>query len=364
MDDTKFDSFTISGLKISAAGTAEAGAVILTTTANGLNISEILATASGLTTGAITGGVSTTVAYSVDSGSPVFGVTGATCIGGATVGSVTVAASGVVAAETFSTSTAAGTFTKATPFTGDKPIGTAVTQSACAARFPSFVTVGDAIEAYLDGSTETWSAGVSRQDADDVCATLGYFDDLLASGATVVFTIATAGVTFSTNFNTIEEYSLTGVTVTGDPTLSADLKSLTFTTSVASDAGDEICIDPDYDIAAGVPTGTAVDVNVTSGTVLVLGNPVTVAYVGYIVVGVASVPNVIIAQTNQSAGVITLTESAAGSFTDSASIELCLDSPTAGASWSNGTYFWAVVTTGDLKLNGARPAGISRPPRL
>ncbi len=126
--------------------------------------------------------------------------------------------------------------------------------------------------------------------------------------------------------------------VTALPTLSPDLKSLTFTLAIATLAGDWIYPDPQYDVAAGTPAGTAVNINVSNSTsVAVVGNPVTIAYIGNIVVGVVSVPNVTIATTNQSAGVIKLTESAAGSFTDSADIEVCLNSPTAGASWSAGT---------------------------
>lgn len=353
-DTTKLDSFTIGNLKVKATVAAALGAVKFTVLVNGIGLSQSLVTASGVLAADLIPPAS--AAVTLDTGSPGFQPTSTACTGGALSASkVTIAAKGVSVAETFTAAagTTGGTITYAVgAVTVTHPAGAVVTQSVCANMFPSFVTVGDAIKAYLDGSTETFNAGVSRQDADDVCARLGFADGLVAKSATVTFTIATAGVTFSTNFNTIEDWwTSIGGLVTGNPTLSADLKTLTFTMKVASLAGNEICIDPDYDVAAGVPNGTAVDVNVASGTITVTGNPVTVAYVGNLVVGVTSVPNVIIAMTNQSAGVITLTESGPASFTDSASIEVCLDSPTAGASWSNGTYFWAVVTKGDLKLN-------------
>jgi hypothetical protein len=47
---------------------------------------------------------------------------------------------------------------------------------------------------------------------------------------------------------------------------------------------------------------------------------------------------------------ITIKESAAGVLTDDDTLEICLQS---GESWAVGRYFWAVVTSGDLKLNAA-----------
>ena len=346
VSDLKLESWTISGLKVyaddgsGATTLAAKGAVIFDVTADTVFLSQILQTASGLTTSAITGGVSLTVTYSVDAASPLFGVTGATCVGGATVGSVTVAAAGVVPAETFSTSTAAGTFTKATPFTGDKAIGTAVTQSACSSRFPSAVTVGDAI--VLDGGTPNiLQAGVHSQFPANVVVDLGFYPALLLKGDTVTATIQTAGVTFSTTgFNPL-------------CTLSADAKSLACNVAPTADTPGDTSFtwNSPIDVAAGVPVGTAVNFAFTTSRagVTIIGSPVTVAYVGNPAAGVAVNPtNVIIGQNNQPAGVLTITERQAGAITGT--LEICLRS-SSDAEWAGGRNFWAVRTAGDLTFN-------------
>lgn len=354
-DDTKIESWTIGGLKASAGAAAAKGALIFDVTADTVNLSQVLATATGTTTSAITGGVSTTVTYAVDAGSPLFQVTGTACVGGAaSAGNVTVAASGVVAAETFSTSTAGGTFTKATPFTGDKPVGTAVSQSACAARFPSPVTVGDAVLAYLDpdwGAPETFQAGVNSQNPADLRAQLGFFDDLLLNGDVVTFTMQTAGVLFSPDAELLGDIWGDGITI-ASPVLGADRKSITVTITQDADAGDTIDFGPYMDVALNVPNGTTVDVAVTVSRagVVVLDSPVTVAVVGYVAVGSTAAPTIYIGQNDQATGMITITESAAGVLTDDGLLEVCLQTD---ESWAVGRYFWAVVTSGDLKLNAA-----------
>ncbi len=68
------------------------------------------------------------------------------------------------------------------------------------------------------------------------------------------------------------------------------------------------------DVASTVPAGTAVNVTITSSpaiTVSVTAN--TIAYVGRVIAGVAAQPTIYINYNNQSTGLITLTETGAGS---------------------------------------------------
>jgi hypothetical protein len=121
-------------------------------------------------------------------------------------------------------------------------------------------------------------------------------------------------------------------------------------------SADSLLFNPDYDVALGTPSGTTVDVAVTVSRagVTIIGSPVTVGVVGFVVAGSTSAPNVLIGQNDQSTGMITLTESAAGSIGFTAPdgfIKVCIQG--IDEHWAVGRYFWAVVTAGDLKLNVA-----------
>ncbi len=113
-----------------------------------------------------------------------------------------------------------------------------------------------------------------------------------------------------------------------------------------------INFDPNYDTALGVANGTPVEVGVTVSRagVVVLDSPVTVAYVGFVTAGSTAAPTVYIGQNDQSTGMITIKESAAGSIPDAGYLWVCLQTD---ESWAVGRYFWAVVTSGDLKFNVA-----------
>jgi hypothetical protein len=369
-DVTKIDSFTICNLKVDSLAAAAKGAVIFDVDGDTVGLPEGLVPASGTTTSVITGGVSASFTYALDAGSSDFQVTGTACDSAVALsaGSVTVAASGIVAAETFSAvaATGGGTVTKATPLTGDKPVGTVVTQNVCDTRFPSAVTVGDAVDV-SSATIPTLQAGVNNQDAGDVTVLLGYFDGLLQDGDTITFTIDTPGVLFAPNSCLIPSACITGTNITAaSPVLGAGRTTLTFTLDETGgdDAGtegqvsgglaDSLLFNPDYDVALGTPSGTTVDVSVTVSRagVAIIGSPVTVGVVGFVVAGSTSAPNVFIGQNDQSTGMITLTESAAGSIGFTAPngfIKVCLQ--TGDEDWSVGRYFWAVVTAGDLKLN-------------
>ncbi len=150
-DVSKIDAFTVGNLKVKATAGAAQGAVIFNVVADTVGLPDILVPASGTTTSQITAPDSTSFTYALVGGSPHFQVTGSACDSDVPLaaGSVTVAASGLVGAEAFSSvvPTGGGTVTKATAFTGDKPIGTGVTQSVCATRFPSVATVGGGVGA-------------------------------------------------------------------------------------------------------------------------------------------------------------------------------------------------------------------------
>jgi len=108
-----------------------------------------------------------------------------------------------------------------------------------------------------------------------------------------------------------------------------------------------------------VPNGTRVDVGVTVSRagVVVLDSPVTVAVVGFVSAGSTAAPTVFIGQNDQSTGMITIKESAAGSISDTGYLWVCLadginsDEHSVNEDWSTGRYFWAVVTSGDAKFN-------------
>ncbi len=356
-DDTKIDSWTISGLKVSAQADAAFGAVLFPVTADTVGLAESLYTVTGVTDSAIVAGATLSFDYVLDA--PAVGadfqVTGTVCTntdGNLEAGKVTVAASGVALEETFSAvaTTGGGVITKATVLVAGKPIGTAVSQAVCVTQFPSFATVGDAVEVYNHDATSTFQAGVNNQDDGDVHTGLGFFDELLLSGDSVTWTIATAGVTFSPNSCVVD--CMDSNIGLGTPTLGADRKSITVKITEDAMSNDWIDFYPNYDVALGVANGTVVDLGVTVSRagVVVLGSPVTIAVVGFVTAGSTAAPTVYIGQNDQSTGMVTLKESAAGSISDGSNLEVCLQTD---ESWAVGRYFWAVVTSGDLKFNVA-----------
>jgi hypothetical protein len=354
---TRFDSFTVSGLRVNAASTAEQGALIFPITTDTLGLSNILATATGTTTTAITAGVTTSVTVAVDAWSPPFQVTGTACVGTGSAGSATIAAEGVAPAETFAVATATApaatqTLTKATPFTATKTVGRAISQTVCAARFPSPVVVGDAVLVWnADGFNPNFEAGVNSQTPAWIRAQLGWFNDLLLAGDSVTFTIQTPGVLFTPDDSLIWNVTSPNIGI-GARVLSGDRTAVTVPLTADADALDFIDFRVRMDVALTVPNGTPVNVAVTVSRagVVVLESPVTVAIVGFVTVGAAAVPTVWIGHNDQATGMITLTESAAGVIGTDQWIEVCLES---AENWSVGRNFWAVVTAGNLRLNAA-----------
>jgi hypothetical protein len=355
-DVLKLESWTISGLKVYADATAAQGAVIFEVGPDGVGLSQTLQTASGTVVAFTGSGVAQTIGIAIDAGSPKFDVTGTACVPSAvgSVGKATVAASGASPLEAVTVTATDGTTSLTGVFTQSKPTGVVVTQPVCASRFPSVVTVGDAIVVDA-GAPEVVQAGVKNQSATFAAVQLGYFDYLLLVGDTVTATIQTAGVTFSTTgFNSY-------------CTLSQDAKALAcdvgtlFGTAIHGDigtwGGDVFTWNSPIDVAAGVATGTTIDFAFTTSRagVTILGTPATVAVVGNLAAGVSANPtNVIIGQNNQPAGVLTITERHAGAIDGTMSV--CLRS-SSDAEWAGGRNFWVVRTAGDATFNvGGLPA--------
>ncbi len=362
VDDTKLDSFTIGNLKVEADIDAPDGAVIFNVNDDGVGIPETLATASGETDGDFTA-IATSILVTLNDGSPDFMVTDDPCDPSAVgkAGKATVAASGAAVVESVTVTGTDGSTYLDGVFLVTKPDGVAVTQTVCAARFPSFVTVGDAVDVTV-GTVPNMQAGLNSQDGANVVVQLGFFDELLLDGDVITFTIATAGVLFSPD-SCVTDCVTSGDIDLGTPTLGAGRTTISVAIDEDAAAGNIVEFDPNYDVASSVATGTRIDVNVTVSRagVTVLGNPATVGVVGYVVAGSTAAPTVLIGQNDQSTGMITLRESVAGSMgdgnaSDSDLIEVCLQEDQYGEMsdfWSVGRYFWAVVTTGDLKLNVA-----------
>jgi len=145
--------------------------------------------------------------------------------------------------------------------------------------------------------------------------------------------------------------------------LSFDRKSCSVTTSAVSTAAAQLTLGDAgnavapagaqpvlVDIVAGAVIGSAVDIAVTTSPVVAVDvDASTVAYVARVVVGTAAQPTIYIGENDQPTGQISLTESAAGFFTDGTgsnnAFALCLRT---GETFTRAPF--AVVTVGNLLL--------------
>jgi hypothetical protein len=149
----------------------------------------------------------------------------------------------------------------------------------------------------------------------------------ISVGRTITFTIDTAGVVFS-NSPVASDNDATFAFSGG--ALSADRRSVSYTVTAASTAAATFTLSSIlYDVAASVPSGTQVSVTAAvSGRVVVPTARVN-AIVGRVFTATSPAPNVNIGQNAQTAGLITIVEVAAGSFTDGSGannvFEICLD---------------------------------------
>ena len=134
--------------------------------------------------------------------------------------------------------------------------------------------------------------------------------------------------------------------------LSADRKSIVVTVDTVSSAVSDVITLHNifYDVAATVPGGTFVDVNVTFSGGTVTGNPAQNAVVSRGITATASTPTVYIGENNQATGLVTLAEQGAGFFQAGTGNNNILQVCTAGATYSYTFAPWAKVTVGDLRL--------------
>lgn len=186
----------------------------------------------------------------------------------------------------------------------------------------------------------------------------------MSVGRTITFTIDTAGVTFS-NAPTFSDNDAT-FTVSGGA-LSADRRSVSFTVTGASTAAATFTLSGiSYDVASSVPSGTNISVTAAvSGRVVVPTSRVN-AVVGRILNASAPSTTVNIGQNGQPIGLITITEVAAGSFTDGSGpnnvFQVCLnDGATTFTSPGPSAFVTGGTAAGNLILRegaGASPDNI------
>ncbi|MGE5156152.1 MAG: hypothetical protein ACM3JP_01495 [Betaproteobacteria bacterium] len=352
----QIENFTISGMKITTDGAATGAVrVIAAKTAGGGTgtIPTGTGTASAEINGDLAAG-STAVPYILDAGSFPFAVTDANN------GNLQIAAPD---AESRGISAIGNPLTLATATGAFHADGTAITQSVAVVGLLSGVaTVVPTVTIDTDCSVTTVLPGEQNQWLDGgSCELLVGESDAgtIAKNSVVTFTIDTPGVTFSQtpNVDASEggdpELNGNGVGNSSNPcTLSFDRTSCSVTVTKASTSADSETLELEsmkVDVAASVPLGSKVGINVTtSPAVPVVVTDNQVAVVARVVVGVAATPIININYNDQPTGMITLNESGAGFFTDGPSnnyFGLCL---TSGESFTRAP--WAVVTVGDLKL--------------
>ena len=137
----------------------------------------------------------------------------------------------------------------------------------------------------------------------------------LKKDSTFTYKIATAGVVFSQ----APAVSATAGMLLSAPVVSADRTSATVTVKTASTGGAVITLSGIlYDVASTVPGGTLISVGVTTSAALSVSPASrTNAIVFRGLLGVtATSPTVYIGENNQTAGLVSFTESVAGFFTD------------------------------------------------
>ena len=363
-DPLNVETIVVSGLKIAADSTALAGPVIATlggtfapffapsatstTTATG-----VIQDTNALTSGADSADIllSSVCPFQVTTAQPVNSL--ASFSDAADARAVTAAPAPVLGVQTVTF--AAGTLSH--------PAGTTVTQTvqqlACgAATIPTAVGVIANALAYTSpqGNVNVFP-GENNQHAGNlqfVEPSIGFLTD----GTTITLHITTAGVTFSFP----PSVSTTSGTVVAAAPLSADRTSATVTMSTASTVAATILVSNIYyDVASTVASGTtvAVTATVSSGKLV---NPAsrTNAVVGRVFNASAPTPNVNIGQNGQTAGLITITEVTAGSFTDGTGpnnvFEVCPDLTASFTSPGPSAFVTGGVAAGNLILRDGAAA--------
>jgi len=353
-DVVNIEQVSVSGLKITAATTATAGAIAAT-----LGGTQTACFVGGTTTATGTLGVPTVAGATGQlialGASCPFAVTAAGGPGNLEIqglGSENVAVTAVAAP--------AGGFQNVTtaPTVNAHTAGQTVQQTGVpnclGLTLPSPGTVANVLTQAGVGAVPQVIPGENSQPARDVTlseAPSGTATSFVnAQTVTFAITAPATGVVFS---------SAPTLTGPGGPVvcaLSFDRRSCTATITGATAGIDTYTLtNIRLDADASVPLGTAVTLTATvSGGAGVNGAPTTIANVGRVVIGTSAQPTISIGFNDQPTGLITLTESGAGFFTAGVggnnSFGLCLAT---GETFTRAP--WAVVTV----PGGTAPAGLS-----
>jgi hypothetical protein len=356
VDAANVETISITGLKVKASADASPGAVRATLSDNAAGaiynaFVSSTATASGKLAQAY--GIGTTqFDVALDVGSCPFSGTNTV-----TVGSESVTITGVTA-----DTPVVGQYrftNPGDPFTSNHLANEVVTQTVPNCNPTALGAPATVVQAaqFTYSRTVTVFPGENNANAGDL-RVIEPAAGFLAKGTTLTFTIATDGVVFSK----VPPFVKAGDIAVSAPVLSADRKTVTMSVTTASTVasqvwlGDEACavacVGPVYyDVAATVPGGTYVEVNLTlSGGLLVTGNPATNAIVFRGINASAPTPTVYIGENNQATGLVTLTEQTAGFFNAGPGNNNTLAVCTTGVNYSFTLAPWAKVTAGDLKL--------------
>ena len=238
---------------------------------------------------------------------------------------------------------------------------TAVSQATACAPNGVLAAPGTVVNSliYLSPSVSNVFPGENNQGVASLSAaerTVGF----LSVGTVVTFTISTAGVQFSTP-PTIAVNGAAGTLAFGSVTLDAARTSASATVTVVSSGVPGAGVASFtlqsivYDVAASVPSGTLVNVTLSlSGGKIVVPTSRANAQVGRIFNASAAVTNVNIGQNGQVAGLVTITEVVAGSFTDGTGpnnvFEICPDVTATFTSPGPSAFVTGGVAAGNLLL--------------
>ena len=351
-DDLNVETISISGLKIKASKDASPGNVVATLSDNAAGaIYTKFVPLTTTATGTLQSFVGTAVTVNTTSGCG-FGVSGNTATFGGQKDVSINAVSGTVPG--------VQNITLSAPLTGTHAIGEAVTQTVPNCTSASIGSPAKVVTAakFTYSGTPTVFPGESNSRAGDL-QVIEPAAGFLAKGTTLTFTIATAGVVFSKVPVAVDAGG--GIAYSA-PVLSADRKTVTLSITTASTKATQVWLGNTaepffgnspvlYDVAATVPGGTYVDVNLTlSGDLLVTGNPAQNAIVFRGIDASAPTPIVYIGENNQATGLVTLTEKSAGIFNSGTGSNNVIAVCTLGVNYSYTFAPWAKVTVGDLRL--------------
>lgn len=350
-DDLNQELFSVTGLKIEADADAALGAIHTTYVGTGDFVAYFdaaTATATGTLGTQVDAGVTNGVSINVSS-TCVFADTGGVN------GSATFATSGPDGRVLTLVSALAGGIQTAKFGAGTTihTVGQTVSQTVASCTPGALASAGTVVDslALTQDSSYGVQPGLFNQQ-------IGLFTlaersaPYFTVGTVISATITTAGVVWSSAILGDTHDSTLDV-VSDTSTLSFDRKTVTWTVSTASGAGDfgyfHTYGTPRVDVAASAVLGSTVDVTVTAGSLLVTPASVTIGYINNVIAGTAATPIVYIGENDQQTGMVTLTETAVGSFTAGGSnnvFKVCLNS---GYEFFTRAPF-AVVTASNLKL--------------